>query len=120
MCLRICTIKHVKIQQQSGRRVKMIERNHHGEIRRSHRRINTRVSGELLVGDGWEGVAFAELKRLALEVGIYHEQLEGKPGHEETGHAAQSLKDACLAIDRAYGSEDGDNDGPGLKLQPDG
>jgi hypothetical protein len=98
----------------------MIERNHRGEIRRSNRRINTRVSGELLVGDGWEGVAFAELKRLSLEVGIYHDQLEGKPGYEETGLAAKALKDACLALDRAYGSEDDDDGELELKLQPDG
>ena len=98
----------------------MIERNHRGEIRRSHRRINTRGAGELLVGDGWEGVAFAELKRLALEVGIYHNQLEGKPGHKETGDAAEALKAAYLALEKGYGSDDDDDGGLELQLQPDG
>ena len=80
-------------------------RNHHSEIVRSTRRINTRMQAELLVDDGWEDVAYAELKRLALEVGTYHSQLENKPGYAETGQAADALKVACEALKAAYGSD---------------
>ena len=83
----------------------MLTRNHRGQIVRSTRHINNRISAELLVGDGWEGVAYAELRRLSLEVGAYHSQLEGKPGHEETGQAVEALKLAYKAIDEAYGPE---------------
>jgi len=83
----------------------MLSRNQRGEIVRSTRRINTRVQAELLVGDGWEGVAYAELKRLALEVSAYHSQLENKPGYEETGQAVDALKAAYIALDAAYGSD---------------
>lgn len=93
----------------------MITRDRHGRIKGSHRRINTRINAELLVGDGWEGVAYAELMRLSLEVGAYHNQLDGKPGHEETGRAMQALKEAYQALNKAYGSE-GDDQG-GLELQ---
>jgi len=63
------------------------------------------MGAELLVGDGWEGVAYAELKRLALEVSAYHSQLENKPGYVETGQAADALKVACEALNTAYGSD---------------
>ncbi|HJM61527.1 MAG TPA: hypothetical protein QF813_08590 [Alphaproteobacteria bacterium] len=81
----------------------MITRNHRNQIVRSTRHINSRISAELLVGDGWEGVAYAELRRLSLEVGAYHSQLEGKPGHEETRQAVEALKLSYKAIDEAYG-----------------
>ena len=83
----------------------MITRNHRGQIVRSTRNVNTRIHAELLVGDGWEGVAYAELMRLSLEVGAYHNQLEGKAGYEETGRAVEGLKSAYEALNAAYGSE---------------
>tara|TARA_Y100000588_G_scaffold248697_1_gene263178 strand:- start:548 stop:823 length:276 start_codon:yes stop_codon:yes gene_type:complete len=79
----------------------MITRNQNGHIARSHRRINTQVRAELLIGDGWEAVAHAELKRLALEVATYHSQLEDNPGYAETGEAVAALKAACEAIESA-------------------
>jgi hypothetical protein len=87
----------------------MIERDNRGRIRKTTRRINTRISAELLVGDGWEGVAYAELMRLSMEAGAYHSQLEDKPGYEETGRAVEALKEAYKAIDAAYGSDDEDD-----------
>ena len=84
-------------------------RDQNGRIRRTLRRINTRVASELLVGDGWQGVAYAELMRLSLEVSSYHQQLKGKPGFDETGRAAQALKEAYEALNRAYSEEDGEN-----------
>ena len=99
----------------------MLSRNQRGEIIRSTRRINTRMGAELLVGDGWEGVAYAELKRLALEVSAYHSQLEDKPGYAETGQAADALKAAYIALDAAYASdveyESGVNPMGGLELR---
>ena len=83
----------------------MLTRNHRGEIVRSTRRINTQIQAELLVGDGWEGIAHAELKRLALIIGAYHSQLENKPGHAETRQAADALNTACAALENAYGSD---------------
>ena len=47
------------------------------------------------MGDGWEAVAHAELKRLALQVGIYHQQLKDCPGYYETGMAIEALEAAC-------------------------
>lgn len=97
----------------------MIARDRHGRMKGSLRRINTRVNAELLVGDGWEGVAYAELMRLSLEVGAYHNQLEGKPGHEETGRAMQALKDAYNALNKHYGSDGADEGGLELQLEPE-
>ena len=68
------------------------------DMRRS---LNTRVGAELLVGKGWEAIAHAELKRLALEVGIYHQQLKDFVGYEETGVAVKALEQACDAIEAA-------------------
>ena len=79
----------------------MITRNHRGNIIRSHRHINTNIRAELLIGDGWEAVAHAELKRLSLEVSAYHNQLENCVGYEETGKAVKSLQAACQAIETA-------------------
>ena len=76
----------------------MIRRNNRGEIIESRRVVNTRVSGELLVGSGWEAVAHTELKRLALEVGIYQKQLESCAGYEELGRAVEALDEACRVI----------------------
>ena len=99
----------------------MLTRNHRGEIVRSTRRINTQIQAELLVGDGWEGIAHAELKRLALIIGAYHSQLENKPGHAETRQAADALKAAYIALDAAYASdveyESGVNPMGGLELR---
>lgn len=97
----------------------MIERNSRGQIKRSVRRINTRINAELLVGDGWEGVAYAELMRLSLEVGAYHSQLEDKPGHEETGRAFEALKEAYKALNDAYGSNEGEGSGLEAELYPE-
>jgi hypothetical protein len=73
------------------------------DVRRS---LNTRVSGELLVGSGWEAIAHAELKRLALEIGIYHQQLKSFAGYEETGAAVKALEQACDAIEAATEAEE--------------
>jgi hypothetical protein len=97
----------------------MLQRDGHGRVKGSTRRINTRMNAELLVGDGWEGVAYAELMRLSLEAGAYHSQLEGKPGHEETGRAVEALKAAYKALNEAYGSEDERDGGLELQLVPE-
>ena len=76
----------------------MIRRNRRGDIIESRRSINTRVGGELLIGDGWESVAHSELKALSVTVGIYHHQLAGCAGYEETGQAIQALEKACEAL----------------------
>ncbi|MEP1199903.1 hypothetical protein [Tateyamaria sp.] len=80
----------------------MIKRDERGRIKASWRRVDTRIHAELLVGDGWEGVAYAEILRLSLEVQAYHSQLDGKPGFEETGEAVALLKRAAQAIQKAY------------------
>jgi len=67
----------------------MIRRNSRGEIIESRRTVDTRVSGELLVGAGWEAIAHTELRRLALSIGIYQKQL---------GRAIEALDSACKAI----------------------
>ena len=76
----------------------MIRRNRRGDIIESRRAINTRVGGELLIGDGWESVAHSELKALAVTVGIYHHQLKDAPGYRETGAAIVALEKACQMI----------------------
>ena len=76
----------------------MIRRNSRGDIIESRRSINTRVAGELLIGDGWESVAHSELKALAVTVGIYHQQLKDQPGYEQTGQAIAALEHACAEI----------------------
>ena len=76
----------------------MIKRNSRGDIIDSRRSINTRVVGELLIGDGWESVAHSELKALAVTVGIYHQQLKDQPGYEQTGQAIEALEKACTEI----------------------
>lgn len=76
----------------------MIRRNRRGDIIESRRAINTRVGGELLIGDGWESVAHSELKALAVTVSIYHHQLKDAPGHAETSAAIEALEKACRVI----------------------
>ena len=61
--------------------------------------MDTRVGGELLLGDGWEAVAHAELKRLALQIGIYHQQLKDCVGYRETGAAIEALERACMLLE---------------------
>jgi hypothetical protein len=95
----------------------MVVRYRDGRIHSSVRKINTTVNAQLLVGDGWPGVAYAELMRLSLVVGAYHSQLEGNVGHEETGRAAEALKAAYIALNAKYGSDDDDDDEGGLELQ---
>ena len=99
----------------------MLTSNQRGEIIRSTRRINTRMGAQLLVGDGWEGVAYADLTRLALDASAYRSQLEDKPGYAETGQAADARKAAYIALDAAYGSdveyESGVNPVGGLELR---
>ncbi|WP_108838412.1 hypothetical protein [Tateyamaria sp. Alg231-49] len=80
----------------------MIKRDNNGQIKASWRRVDTRIQAELLVGDGWEGVAYAELLRLSIEVQAYHSQLDGKPGFSETREAAALLKRAAQAIQSEY------------------
>jgi hypothetical protein len=91
----------------------MLKHDSKGRPKSSYRRINTRMSAELLVGDGWQGVAYAELRRLSMEAAAYHSQLEDLPGYEETGRAVEALKEAYKAIDEAYGSDDDDEDDDG-------
>lgn len=73
----------------------MITRDSRGRTVKSHRSVNTRINAELLIGHGWEEVAYAELLKHSIEIGAYHSQLEGKPGYEETGQAVELLKAAC-------------------------
>jgi len=76
----------------------MIRRNHRGDIIDSRRSIDTRVSGELLLGEGWEAIAHTELTRLKLTIGIYQKQLEGCAGYLQLGRAVEALDEACMAI----------------------
>jgi len=49
--------------------------------------------------------------RLAVEIGIYHQQLKDFAGHAETGRAMVALEQACDAISEAGElSELGDRD----------
>ena len=83
----------------------MIRRDREGRVVESRRYMDTRVGGELLLGDGWEAVAHAELKRLALQIGIYHQQLKGCAGYEETGAAIEALDEACNALEQSNFSD---------------
>jgi|APSaa5957512535_1039671.scaffolds.fasta_scaffold116593_2 hypothetical protein len=98
-------------------------RHRDGRVRSTFRNINTRLNAELLVGDGWEGVAHAELLRLSLEVGAYHSQLKSREGYEETvqaaGRAVEALEAACAALNKDYASENNGEGGLELQLQPD-
>ena len=98
-------------------------RHRDGRVRSTFRNINTRLNAELLVGDGWEGVAHAELLRLSLEVGAYHSQLKSREGYEETvqaaGQAVEALEAACAALNKDYASENNGEGGLELQLQPD-
>ena len=76
----------------------MIRRNHRGDIIDSRRSIDTRVSGELLLGEGWEAIAHTELTRLKLTIGIYQKQLERCAGYLQLGRAVEALDEACMAI----------------------
>ncbi len=67
------------------------------------RRVHTSLRSELLVGDGWEAIAHAELKRIKLELLSYHNQLEGKPGYDNTGIAIDALKMAAQELEVEYG-----------------
>jgi hypothetical protein len=97
----------------------MLKRNQHGQVTGSIQKISTKINAQILVGDGWAGTAYAELMRLSLEVGVYHSQLEGEPGHEETGRAVESLKAAYTALNKKYGSEDERDGGLELQLEPE-
>ena len=79
----------------------MIRRDNKGRIIESRRAIDTRVSGELLIGDGWEAIAQTEIKKLALTVRIYQKQLVGGPGHLELSRAVEALDEACSAIEES-------------------
>ena len=76
----------------------MITRDRQGNVRHTHRRVNTKVNAEMLLGHDWEDIAYAELLRLSLEVNAYHTQLRGKPGYKETGEAFTALQAACDAF----------------------
>ena len=79
----------------------MMRRDGRGRVIDTRRNINTEVGGQLLIGDGWEAVAHAELTRLAVEIGIYHQQLKGSAGYAQTGRAIVALEKACDAISEA-------------------
>jgi len=76
----------------------MINRDHRGNIRSTHRAVNTKLNAEILLGNDWQDIAYAELLRLTLEVNAYHVQLRDKPGYEETGTAYAALQSACDAL----------------------
>lgn len=59
-----------------------------------------------MVGKGWETIAHAELKRSALEIGIYHQQLKSFAGYEEKGDAVKALEQACDAIEASTETEE--------------
>ena len=79
----------------------MIRRDRQGRIIETRRVVETRVSGQLLIGDGWEAIAHAELKRLSIEIGIYHQQLKDNAGYDQTGVAIAALEEACNALSDA-------------------
>lgn len=81
---------------------------HRGRPYDVRRTLNTSVHAELLIGKGWEAIAHAELKRLALVVGTYHQQLKDNAGYEETGRAVVALEEAVEALERALDEEDDD------------
>lgn len=81
---------------------------HRGRPYDVRRTLNTSVHAELLIGKGWEAIAHAELKRLALVVGTYHQQLKDNAGYEETGRAVVALEEAVEALERAL--DEGDDD----------
>jgi hypothetical protein len=85
----------------------MISRDPRGNVTGTRRHINTKINAEMLLGDDWHQVAYAELLRLSLEVNAYHTQLKGKPGHEETGQAFASLQSACDALVEEFGEDQG-------------
>ena len=60
--------------------------------------VNTKLNAEILLGDDWQDIAYAELLRLTLGVNAYHVQLRDKPGYEETGAAYTALQSACDAL----------------------
>ena len=72
------------------------------------RTMNTSVHAELLIGKGWEAIAHAELKRLALVVGTYHQQLKDNAGYDETGRAVVALEEAVAALEHALDEDDED------------
>ena len=76
----------------------MINRDHRGNIRSTHRAVNTKLNAEILLGNDWQDIAYTELLRLTLEVNAYHVQLRDKPGYEETGTAYAALQSACDAL----------------------
>jgi hypothetical protein len=73
----------------------MIRRDGRGRVIETRRYVETKVSGQLLIGDGWEAVAHAELKRLSIEIGIYHQQLKDNAGYQQTAVAIAALEEAC-------------------------
>lgn len=56
------------------------------------------MSGELLLGAGWEAIAHTELTRLKLSIAIYQKQLEGCAGYLELAKAVEAIDEACAAI----------------------
>jgi hypothetical protein len=91
----------------------MINRDHRGNIRSTHRTVNTKLNAEILLGNDWQDIAYAELLRLTLEVNAYHVQLRDKPGYEETGTAYAALQSACDALIEAANQ-------PGGQAEPSG
>lgn len=77
-----------------------------------HIRDESRIP--LLVGAGWEDVAYTSLLRLELEAATIHRQLEGEAGCDELGEAVDALKAARLALKQ--GHEENDDGEPELGL----
>ncbi len=83
---------------------------HRGRPYDVRRTVNTSVHAELLIGKGWEAIAHAELKRLTLQVGMYHQQLKDNAGYEETGRAVVALEEAVEALEYTLGEDEYKND----------
>ena len=83
---------------------------HRGRPYDVRRTLNTSVHAELLIGKGWEAIVHAELKRLALIVGMYHQRLKDNAGYEETGRAVVALEDAVEAVERTLDEDEYKND----------
>ena len=93
----------------------MMEHDRQGNLQRTRRHVSTRLQAEILTGNDWREVAYLELLRISLEVKVYHEQLRGRLGYEETGKAYDALQAAVDAfVDDA--SDEQDTNGQGARL----
>ena len=68
---------------------------HRGNRSRTWRHISDNTDIPLLVGDGWQDLAYTELLCLQLTTSALHQQLAEKSNcHEEVGKASDALKSA--------------------------